>query len=88
MMFKIASDEGHRDAQFNLGLLYYLRLGVEKSITKALELFTEAAYQNNPYAQHYLGYFYEEGIVVNKSTKEASKWYERSTKHNLNKFDN
>ena len=70
-----AAEQGHEDAQFNLGLGYAIGLGVEKDNKKAREWYLKAAHQGNAAAQNNLGWIYENGQGVNQDILEAAKWY-------------
>ena len=45
--YKLAVDQGHADAQFNLGVMYVNGDGIEQSYSKARELWTKAAAQGD-----------------------------------------
>jgi Sel1 repeat-containing protein len=53
---------GDCDAEFRLGLIYFLALGVNRDVPKALGLWTSAANRGQPRAQYALGdvYFHSE----------------------------
>ena len=50
--------EGDCDAEFRLGLLYFLAYDVERDVPKALALWTSAANRGQPRAQYALGDVY------------------------------
>ena len=78
--FTIAAEQGHKDAQFNLGDCYYFGEGVTQNYTDALKWFTPAAEQGHSIAQFNLGYFNDKGLGIPKNLTEAVKWYTLSAK--------
>ena len=48
-------EEGNIDACSKVGILYQLGLGVERDVTKAIDLLTSAAEKGNGEAAHNLG---------------------------------
>ena len=69
---------GHRDAQFNLGLLYENGLGVAADGAQAAYWFERAADQDDPTAQAYLGEMYAGGLGVGRDDVAALKWFRRA----------
>lgn len=68
--------EGNPDAQYFLGLMYFLGNGVEKSDTMAAEYFQQAADDwNHVSAQIKLAGMYKKGQGVEKSDAMAYKYY-------------
>jgi TPR repeat protein len=59
--FTKAAEQGHADAQNNLGLMYKAGLGVSHNDYVAFEWFTKAAEQGHADAQNSLGLFYRDG---------------------------
>lgn len=70
-----AADQGDLDAQFQLGLMYGLGLGVSQSYTQALKWYRWAAQKGSPKAQVNLGYLYGTGRGVPQDYVEAYAWY-------------
>lgn len=69
------AENGERQAQFQLGLMYGLGLGVEQSYESALYWYGEAARQGHGKAQVNLGYMYGTGRGVPQDYVEAYAWY-------------
>ena len=69
------ADQGHKAAQFNLGMTYEYGLGVTQSDKQAVKWFTLAADQGFSEAQNHLGFMYQIGKGVTKDFKQAVKWY-------------
>jgi hypothetical protein len=72
------AEGGHRDAQFNLGLLYENGLGVAKDGAQAVRWFRRAAERDDRTAQAYLGEMYAQGLGVARDDIEALSWYKRA----------
>jgi uncharacterized protein len=72
------AEAGHRDAQFNLGLLYENGLGVPADGARAALWFRRAAEQDDRTAQAYLGEMYANGLGVPRDDVEALGWYRRA----------
>lgn len=62
-------------AQMELGLLYQEGQGVDRDPTKAVALYTRAAFSDDPAAQAELGILYEKGIGVTKDPVTAYAWF-------------
>ena len=62
---KDLSEQGNAEAQFNLGLIYYLGDGIPRDYKEAVKWYTKAAEQGNADAQYNLGvmYYIGEGIT-------------------------
>jgi TPR repeat protein len=73
-----AAERGNANAQFNLGLLYYLGEGVEQDEEEAFHWYKKAAEQGNANAQCNLGYMYDLGEGVERNPEEAEKWYRKA----------
>ncbi|MGQ0547934.1 MAG: tetratricopeptide repeat protein [Betaproteobacteria bacterium] len=72
------AETGHRDAQFNLALLYENGLGVAADAAKAAYWFERAADQGDRTAQAYLGEMYANGLGVERDDVVALKWSRRA----------
>jgi TPR repeat protein len=69
---------GHRDAQFNLGLLYENGLGVAADGGEAARWYRRAAEQDDRQAQAYLAEMYAKGLGIPRDDIEALRWYRRA----------
>ena len=65
--FEKAAVVGHKNAQYNLGILYYTGKGVDKNLRKAFSWFQKAAQQGHTLAEFNLGYLYYSGAGVAKN---------------------
>jgi TPR repeat protein len=73
--YHLASDQGHAQAQCNLGGCYYNGTGVRKDESKAVELYRLAADQGHAGAQCNLGWCYANGTGVRKDESKAVELY-------------
>ena len=71
-----AADQGHVEAQFDLGELYYNGNRVVQDYSKAREYFRTAADLGSVAAQLKLGYIYGRGLGIPKDALEAVRWYQ------------
>lgn len=76
--YKLAAEQGHDIAQFNLGDMYENGKGVEQSYTKAAEWYCKAAEQGNHEAQRQLGYLYDVGLGVELNKIRAAELYRKA----------
>lgn len=82
---KTSAELGDKDAQLNLGLMYYQGDGVPVSIEQAQKWFMRAAEQGNAYAQYNLGWLMQKGEVENASPYAARYYFELACKGGLEK---
>ena len=75
---KKAAENGDAIAQYNLGTYYYEGYCVNKSYTKAVELFKKSANQGYASAQFNLGLCYQQGVGTAQSYKNAVYWYKKA----------
>lgn len=69
------AQQGHPDAQFNLGLLYHSGTNGNVYEKKAVEWYHKAAENGHLQAQEYLAVGYQEGwFGLTKSKKKATYW--------------
>ena len=73
------AEKGEPKAQWKLGLVYHLGLGVQENDAKAREWLTKSAQQGNADAQYQLGHLYAFGFGVPKNETDpdlkAVQWY-------------
>ncbi len=72
---KPLAEQGHAEAQFNLGFMYRNGWGVVKDYKTAVKWYTLSAEQGDAFAQLILGSMYRNGEGVVKDYKTAFKWY-------------
>ena len=73
--FRKAAEQGHSEAQFNLGQMYDQGQGVPQDFGEAAKWFRKAAEQGLSWAQNNLGVMYREGEGVPQDYPEAAKWF-------------
>jgi len=72
------ANQGNRDAQFAMGVLYYEGQGVSKNLDEALAWFRKAANSGHPTAMFNLGVAYWEGRGLSQNFAQAVDWWERA----------
>ena len=73
-----AAEQGHSDAQFNIGFFYSEGKGVEQSYSKAIYWYKKAAEQGNSSAQYNIGVCYYNGDGVEQSKTKAIYWFRKA----------
>ena len=73
--FRMAAEQGHAEAQFNLGLMYAEGRGVPEDHAAAVDWYRMAAKQGHAGAMTNLGVMYAEGRGVTKDDMEATRWF-------------
>ena len=68
------AEEGHAEAQANIGFMYFKGLGVPQDYAEALKWYRKAAEQGHAAAQSNLGFMYYQGFVVPKDYVKAFAW--------------
>ena len=76
--FRIAAEQGHADAQCDLGYMYGSGRGVTQDYAEAVRWYRKAAEQGNADAQCYLGDMYKYGQGVTQDSAEAVRWYRKA----------
>lgn len=77
------ADEGHADAQNNIGLLHENGQGVPVDLVEAARWYRRAAEQGHADAQLYLGVLYEGGRGVPQDSVRAHMWLDLSAAKSL-----
>ena len=75
---KALADQGDVDAQYNLGVIYSIGLGVPENDAEAVKWNRKAAEQGYAKAQYNLGVMYANGDGVPENDAEAVKWYRKA----------
>ena len=73
-----AAEQGHGDAQFNIGVCYYEGNGIKQSYSKAIYWYKKAAEQGNSDAQYNIGVCYYNGDGVEQSKTKAIYWFRKA----------
>ena len=74
------AEEGHDEAQYELGKMYRGGDGVSKNLATAFNFMIASAEQGNAEAQFWLGAHYHGGIDVPTNYKNAVKWHTKAVK--------
>jgi hypothetical protein len=69
------AEQGHADAQSNLGYMYANGQGVPQDYVEAARWYRLAAEQGEAWAQYSLGNMYNNGEGVAQNYAEAARWY-------------
>ncbi len=76
--WKPLAEQGHAEAQFNIGLMYDKGQGMPQDYAEAAKWYRRAAEQGVAAAQASLGDMYFLGLGVPQAFAEAAKWYRRA----------
>ncbi len=74
-LFQQAAEQGNRQAQYQLGLMYARGEGVKKNFSQARGWLRKSALQGHPKAQFYLGRMYAFGDGGEQDYVEATIWF-------------
>ncbi len=77
------AQQGHAEAQFNLGVMYENGLGVQKDHAQASKWFKKAAEQGLKEAQNNLGKNYAQGRGLEQDYIRAYKWLSLAAEQGL-----
>ena len=84
--YEMAANQDNEDAQHTLGNLYRNGEGkknaVTKDLNKAMYYYKKASDNGFPYSMFTIGAMYEKGEGVDKSVKNAAKWFKKTYEHN------
>ena len=76
--FKLAADQGHISAIFNVASCYDVGKGVKQDKSKAVSYYKLAAVDGDANANFNVGYCYYFGIGVEKDFKQAVEWLRKA----------
>ena len=76
--YRKSADQGQKDAQNALGVLYKNGEGVKRDYKKAIYWYSKAAEQGHRYATLALGVLYKNGEGVKRDYKKAIYWYSKA----------
>ena len=71
----MAAEQGHVDANVNLGVMYDQGLGIDRSPKDAERCFLYASEAGDAVAQFNLATMYESGRGIRKSMRKAIRYY-------------
>ncbi len=74
------AEQGHAEAQYLFGYMYYKGRGVGQDGEEAVKWFRKAGEQRDVKAQYLLGYMYYKGQGIGQDDEEAEKWLLKAAK--------
>ena len=80
---KIAADQGHSNAAFQVGYIYCFGTRIKKDYEIGFKYLEIAARQNDKIASVYLAHCYMDGYGIDKNPKKAFALYEDAAKYNV-----
>jgi TPR repeat protein len=81
--FTALANKGEAEAQFKLGLMYAMSIGVKEDLAKAFSWYLKAANQNHPQAAHIVSVAYDKGQGVKEDKNESIKWLTKAAELGL-----
>ena len=78
-----AKAQNKEESESELGVRYLLGRGVLKDEAKAFYYFSEAAKEDDPFAQNELAYLYASGKGTSSDPERAFYWYQKAADHDL-----
>lgn len=84
MHYTAAAEQGSERAQFLLGYMYDMGLGVNQNYAEAMRLYRMAAAQGHEIAHINIAYMFEKGRGVTKNDAEALRWNKMAATQGLN----
>ncbi len=75
------AEQGDAQAQFHLGQMFGLGLGVDQDYRMAMDWYAQAARQDHPRAQNNLGWTYGMGRGMSQDFIRAYAWYSVAAAH-------
>ena len=85
-LYRLAADQGHATAQYQVGDCYANGEGVAKDQCEAVKWYRLAADQGHARAQYNLGCCYANGNGVAKDQREAVKWFRLAADRGFGKW--
>lgn len=81
--FTRLADEGNARAEYRLGTMLAMGLGVTRNYGRAANWLNKAAVQGNPRAENDLAVLYELGWGVPSDPKKASQWFRKAAEQGI-----
>ncbi len=76
--YRKASEQGHAESEFQIGVMYAFGEGVPKDMAQASSWYRKSADRGYPTAQWNLGVLYDKGNGVPKDASQAVSWYRKA----------
>ena len=77
--YKLAADQGHMEALYNIGLAYGQGTGVKQNYVQSLKYALLSAKQGKAEAQFLCGLYYVNGFGTKVDIKKGTYWYSLSS---------
>ncbi len=81
--WRALAEQGHVNAQYDLGAMYFAGRGVQQDYANAVKWFRLAADQGDAKAQYNLGFMYFEGRGVPEDFERAHMWFDIAAERGL-----
>ena len=78
----LASYHNEPSAQYLLGFIYKIGIGVPKNMIKGIDYFIQSASNWEKYAYFIVGYIYQEGKYVTRNMKKSIHYYKKASTMN------
>ena len=78
-----AAEQGHAEAQYNLGLCFAREHGVVQDYEQAMSWFRKASEQEFALASYNIGLCYSRGFGVETDTEQMLYWYQKTAEQGL-----
>ncbi len=75
------ANQGNSKAQYKLGLMYELGLGISKDLNQAFIWYQKSADQDYAKAQYNLGIFYALAKGINKDIEQSKHWIRKANEN-------
>ena len=75
------ANQGDAQAQYELGLIYELGMGIKKALNKAFVWYQKSANQAYAKAQYNLGIFYALAKGVDKDIQQSKYWIRKANEN-------
>ena len=75
------AEKGYSQAQFDLGVMLYNAIGVERDYEMALYWLNKSAGQNHARAENYLGTIYMTGVGASQDIDKALRYFKQAAEH-------
>jgi TPR repeat protein len=75
------ANQSNAQAQYELGLMYELGMGIDKDLNQAFVWYQKSANQEYAKAQYNLGIFYALAKGVNKDIEQSKHWIRKANEN-------
>jgi TPR repeat protein len=75
LWFRLAAEQGHARAQYNLSFMYYSGIGTPKDYKAAIRWYRAVAERGETSAQRFLALMYRDGVGTTQDYKTGHMWF-------------